>query len=122
MRLIEIIIVIFASTSLSFTCLESVSLCKKLTTQMRELENKVNQKKMIYRTFVQTCNGEGFSSLNEWQVSCRKLFNLSYIGWSKAEDFMIDNANNAEGELYYGMWIDSQGENSGEIYARCKSK
>ncbi len=62
-----------------------------------------------------TCKGRGFESLVQWQKTCKAMWDLDYIGWSKADSFM--NVENPEkGQLLYGRWIGPYG--NGEIYYR----
>ena len=69
----------------------------------------------IHDTFVETCKGNGFSSLDEWQSVCREKFHLDYIGWCAAADFIVIEPDE-EGVLYYGKWHGKNGY--GEVYAR----
>lgn len=86
--------------------------------------------KEIRDAFVNTCLGYGFSSLNEWQKFYREKFSLDYIGWCRAENFLVDKfSQKGNLPLYYGCWK-SDGKNIrnkddsenkrefGEIYCR----
>ena len=80
---------------------------------MRKAYN--NEKlKFISESFENACQGKGFDSLIQWQKTCRAMWNLNYIGWSKASDFMIVNDKN-DSVLMYGTWK-SESYN-GEIYS-----
>lgn len=120
MRLMEIVIVFFATVIMGISCQEGMRVCVRLNNKAERLEKQVMEKKFVSKSFIQTCEGRCFSNLNDWQVSCRNMFNLSYIAWSKAEDFLVDEAKEiGEKEtLFYGTWIDSSGTYKGEIYAR----
>ncbi|MBR1638352.1 MAG: hypothetical protein IJ688_03095 [Treponema sp.] len=65
----------------------------------------------ISQSFLNTCEGCGFSSLEEWQKNCRALWNLDYIAWSDAAEFLPVSAE----RLLYGRW--NNGYVSGEIYS-----
>lgn len=84
----------------------------------------------IQEMFVETCNGNGFNSLDEWKSVCSEKFKLDYITWSRASEFIVENDEaNKESEvgessvdnqsfLYYGRWHGKNGY--GEVYARKK--
>ena len=76
-------------------------------------------KKFIAESFRNTCEGKGFENLEQWQVCCRAIFKLEYIGWCQAQDFMIDDFAGG-GELMYGKWVASGDikECSDEVYCR----
>ena len=76
-------------------------------------------KKFIAESFRNTCEGKGFENLEQWQLCCRAIFKLEYIGWCQAQDFMIDDFAGG-GELMYGKWVASGDikECSDEVYCR----
>ncbi|MCR4736187.1 MAG: hypothetical protein K5829_14415 [Treponema sp.] len=69
----------------------------------------------IHDSFVETCNGRGFASLDEWQSVCREKFDLDYIAWCPAADFIVLDTSVQKGPLYYGKWHGKNGY--GEVYA-----
>ena len=114
---------------LTFLGLVSVTL-NDYTFSVQKLESKAIDsrqvfvaKRFIAESFRNTCNGKGFKDLEEWQLSCRALFKLEYIGWCQAQDFMIDEIP-GKGELMYGKWIGSENlkECSDEVYCRKKQE
>lgn len=84
-----------------------------------EMEKQFACEKFLCESFRKTCAGRGFENLNEWQKTCGALWRCEYIGWTEAEDFLIDRENADEkGKLFYGCW---KGENgSGEVYCRMR--
>ncbi|MCR4954306.1 MAG: hypothetical protein K6A43_09550 [Treponema sp.] len=81
----------------------------------------------IHDMFVQTCNGNGFNSLDEWKNVCCEKFKLDYITWSKAPEYVLNAENeyadteesenySQNGVLYFGRWHGKNGY--GEVYAR----
>lgn len=73
--------------------------------------------KFISQSFRNCCDGYGFGNLDEWQKTCRAMFDLEYIGWCKAENFMDLKMNVGE-VLLCGTWkgLDS----SGEVFCKVK--
>lgn len=86
---------------------------QKVEYQRKSLESY----RFITESFRKTCNGEGFNSLNEWQQKCGSLWELEYIGWANANEF-LEVENKESGELFYGRWIGPFG--NGEVYCRKK--
>ena len=112
---------------LTFLGLISVSL-KDYSFSVKNLDAKVKSSRQIYvakrfiaESFRNTCSQKGFKDLEEWQVCCRNIYNLEYIGWCEAREFMIDEAFDS-GPLMYGKWEGKQGMEacSGEVYCRIK--
>lgn len=62
----------------------------------------------ISQSFCNSCNGKGFSSLDEWKSVCGSLWQLEDIEWS--------SINDGKDELLYGKWSGPYG--SGEVYAK----
>lgn len=89
----------------------------KVAVFKNEKKNELNRK-FIEQSFKNTCYGNGFSDLNEWQKTCRALFNLDYIAWSDASEFMAVVDEDSEGKLLYGKWIGASFD--GEVYCRRK--
>jgi len=61
--------------------------------------------RFVAESFRNTCKERGFSTLNEWQKSCRELWKLEYISWCKADSFMKVNNSESKEPLFYGRWI-----------------
>ncbi|MCR4742530.1 MAG: hypothetical protein K5866_06650 [Treponema sp.] len=108
--IIGILGLLFASNLNTFTMLG------KLSDNCEEIKKKTLTQKFIVESFKNTCQKKGFESLNEWQVTCREMFNLDYIAWTEAEDFMKVSYEKSTGKLMYGRWISSLCQ--GEVYCR----
>ena len=91
---------------------------KEIESQIDFKKKQVCSQKFIAETFRNTCKGNGFKNLQEWQITCRDMFGLDYIGWSKADEFMIDENAQNYSQLYYGKWTDCELECNGEVYCR----
>lgn len=103
-------------------CFSSVSLekdFKYLCKKNREIRSQTMSTKFIFESFKATCEGKCFSSLNEWQQKCKSLWDLEYIAWSNAEDFMDVSYENCDDALFYGVWISKYGKY--EVYCRKKN-
>jgi len=84
-----------------------------------DLQRKIDSSKFISESFRNTCRGVGFTSLNQWQKVCKDLWNLDYIGWSNASEFMVIDES-VNGTLLYGKWYNNLLE--GEVYSRVKNE
>lgn len=90
----------------------------KLDNRCREIQIQNEMNEFIFRSFRNACEGKGFSSLEEWQKTCRAMWNLSYIGFCDAKDFMqYENKNE---KLMYGTW--TYGDERKEVYFRMISE
>ena len=90
----------------------------QLSNKCEEIKERTLTQKFIAESFKNTCQKKGFVSLNEWQITCREMFNLDYIAWSDAEDFMKVSYDNSDCKLMYGRWVSSSCQ--GEVYCRSK--
>lgn len=100
---------------LSATILDFINV-NKVRLLALEFNQKADAEYFISESFRKTCRGEGFDSLNEWQIVCKALWQLEYIGWGNAEDFMIVDYSFNECPLIYGKW---QGRiMEGEVFCR----
>lgn len=112
MRLIEILL------SLSFIFVFSIAIGRfsfafnDVNTRICEVKEKSDSLFFISESFRKTCEGKGFSSLEEWQKVCGAMWKLDYIAWSDACEFMPVE----KGEIFYGTWRNSS--LSGEVYYR----
>lgn len=90
------------------------------------LENKMNNE--IQKSFINTCITREIPSLCDWQKKYRKKWDLSYIGWTRADNFLEDTfSERKDFPLYYGYWekklrTDKRKNKKikGEIYCRSK--
>ncbi len=71
----------------------------------------------VSESFRNACEKKDFSSLIEWQKLCKKNWQLEYIGWGEAIDFLNnENLFSEKTKLMYGKWIGTLCE--GEVYCR----
>lgn len=90
---------------------------KKIVNKRSEEKLSEIISKYITDSFEKACSENHQQNLYKWQQSCREKWNLDYIAWSYADDFMVD-MNKDEGRLCYGVW---QGKlANGEVYIRIK--
>ncbi|MCQ2592580.1 MAG: hypothetical protein MJ188_07310 [Treponema sp.] len=101
-------------------CLGGMSIKSAFSLNERCIKEKQNYESIYFvaESFKRTCDGTGFSSLEEWQTSCRSLMNLDYIAWCNAEDFMQVSYENSGCPLFYAAWKNSN--ELCEIYYRLK--
>lgn len=82
--------------------------------QLDEKEENIDIKKeslcFISGSFINTCKGNGFDSLETWQKTCKAMWALDYIAWSDADSFCPVE----KGLCYYGSWSGSQ--ISGDVF------
>lgn len=116
MKFTEIVVIFGIFSFFILNLFDGFLICKKLSETMGEVKNTCEAEKFITESFKKTCKGEGFNSLNEWQVTCRAMFSLDYIGWSNADDFMEVDYEFSKNKLFYGKWIGSGWD--GEVYCR----
>ena len=116
MRLINIFVslILFGVISLGFG--SGLETCRKLDQRYFSLSKNKTSKEFVTKSFINTCKGKGFSDLNEWQLVCRELFNIEYIAWANANDFMDVSMANTNEDLFYGAWT-LNGEIN-EVYCR----
>lgn len=75
----------------------------------------------ISNGFIKSCLDFEQNDLNRWQKEFRNKWNLSYIGWAKADSFMVDDFVQKDSfPLYYGYWEYENGQSieKGEVYSR----
>jgi len=118
MRLSVFVICFSLSSLLFITAAAGFREIKRIDKRIMEQREQVQAVKFISESFEKTCEGSGFEDLNEWQITCRSIWNLEYIGWCNSDEFMIDTARES-GILWYGKWIGCGTE--GEIYYRERS-
>ena len=91
----------------------------KLDQRVIKSRQAFTAKRFIAESFRKTCEGKGFANLEEWQLCCRAMFGLEYIGWCQAQEFMIDDFE-GRGLLMYGKWLASENmkDCSDEVFCR----
>ena len=95
----------------------SFFICVQLDNQRMAKKIETNITKVVWDSFIETCNGTGCVDLNEWQKTNRKLWNLDYIAWCAAEDFMVVSEEPGS-VLYYGVWESKY--SSGDVFCSVK--
>lgn len=116
MKLINIVVSCILSCCFFTGVVDSVLLCKKIENRQIKLKKEVLSQKFVSESFKSACDGFGFTSLNDWQQCCRAMFNMNYIAWCDAQDFMEVSFENNPRQLLYGNWKSEIC--SGEIYYR----
>lgn len=110
MRLTELLIV----CALCFVLMGGISTGIKrsvvLAERAREAERKAMCLMFVSESFRDTCSGGGFENLKNWQLSCKAMYNLDYIGYGTDDSSF----------LYYATWTGPYG--TGEVYERRKDK
>ena len=119
MRFHTVLLLMLFLGLISLTLNDYVFYIQKLDVKVNQSRELYISKKFIAESFRNTCKGKGFENLEEWQLTCRAIFKLDYIGWCRAQEFMIDD-NEAQGLLMYGKWLGKDGleQSSGEVYCR----
>lgn len=115
MKLIDVLIFLTLLVLMDICLLSGVKSYCQLNEKQNESRNRVDSAKFISESFRNCCRGEGFCDLIQWQKTCKAMWNLDYIGWTEAENFM-EVSEEDSGTLLYGTWRGSVGE--GEVYCR----
>lgn len=119
MKFTEVVIVYLFLFSLLIGATCSFKSIMQLEEQAYLYRRKTSASYFISESFKKTCKGQGFENLNEWQVVCRAMWKLDYIGWSDAEEFMEVDYTLCEKKLMYGKWVREDGFLlEGEVYCR----
>lgn len=116
MKLSHLVLFIGITDFLFLDIFGSFSSCRKIYEKKEFLKKSIQTEVFLRESFKNSLDGYGFSDLNCWQKSCRAMFNLDYIAWCNAEDFMTVNYEKSAEELFYGKW--SKSNFDGEIYYR----
>lgn len=118
MRFSELLIVLFFVMTLWWSTVSKCFYVNRIKKSSEEYKKKTAAEYFISESFKKTCRGEGFESLSKWQSVCRALWNLEYIGWGNAEDFMNVDYSKSQKPLMYGKWQSVLTE--GEVFCRSK--
>lgn len=118
MKFSGLILVLLVVSTLLVTSISSSFYLDRMKRAALDYNKKTSAEFFISESFRKTCRGEGFDSLNKWQVVCREMWNLEYIGWGNAEDFMQVDYSHNDRALMYGTWQSDFIE--GEVYCRRK--
>lgn len=123
MRLHTILVFLTFAGFISVSVKDYVFSLKSLDAKVKYYQKDFAAKKFIAESFRNACNKKGFKDLEEWQLTCRDIYDLDYIGWCEAREFMIDEACET-GVLMYGKWEGKKGmeDCGGEVYCRIKKE
>ena len=104
--IVSVILCVFSTVSGG-----AYSSIKKMDCRIEELRHRTTALSFISESFYKTCEGKGFSSLDEWKTVCRSLWQLDSIEW----DYL-----SADRKVIYGVWAGSSCE--GKVYCRSKDE
>jgi len=117
MRFVELVVFIIIQTFLTFALSSSIGICRELNREVIEKKMSFESSRFISESFKKTCSGKCFESLVDWQKTCKAMWKLEYISWTRADSFMVDE-NSDKGDLLYAKWIGPYGD--GEVYSRAR--
>ena len=122
MRFSTLIVVLVFLGIIGISVHQAVWHSNELGTRAENLRQCYWIKKFITQSFKDSCDGKGFASQEEWQVTCRSMFDLEYIAWCPAEEFMIVQNDEYRNRLMYATWKGNKDLEacSGEVYYRSK--
>ncbi|MCR4580376.1 MAG: hypothetical protein K5681_08520 [Treponema sp.] len=112
MKFIDLIYIMLLLSMISAAVLRFSKSFIELDKRESELSYQKDSISFISQSFINTCDGMGFPSLNEWQKSCKAMWTLDYIAWADAASFLPVKS----GVLLYGSWKNN--DLSGEVYCR----
>ena len=113
MKYIELIVVMFLLSSFGLFLSSFIKTYKNFYDKNCEIQNETSACMFISESFKNTCDGHGFLSLNEWQKKCKSMWNLDYIAWCDAKDF-LPISQEYDKKILYGKWIGKNCE--GEVF------
>lgn len=113
MKYSELLIILFLVSAFSIILANGFKQHIKLTSECKKYKDKAEASLFISESFRKTCGGVGFDSLVEWQKKCKAMWNLDYIGWANAKEFMFVK-DDLDGQLLYGTWHSDNLK--GEVY------
>lgn len=119
MKYIDLILMFFLISTFFIFISSSGKIYEKLFDKNFSIENETCACRFISESFKNTCDGNGFENLNQWQKTCREMWNLKYIAWCDARDF-LPIPNEYDKKVLYGKWIGNNWE--GEIYWELKNE
>lgn len=113
MRYMDLLLILFLLCLFSWHFSGGLKVYSKLKNKSEYFLEKKSANEFISKSFKNTCEGIGFSSLNEWQKSCKAMWELKYIGWSDAKDVML-LSEECKQKVLYGTWKGN--DYIGEVY------
>lgn len=118
MRLSDVIVLSVILSIFSTVYAGEISVLKKMDNRIEELREKTDSLSFISESFYKTCEGRGFSSLEEWKTVCQRLWQLESIEWKYVMPVDIRGDGNVS-QLLCGSWRGCDGVK--EIYCRIRS-
>ena len=118
MRLSDVIVLSVILSIFSTVYAGEISVLRKMDCRIEELREKNDSLCFISESFYKTCEGRGFSSLEEWKTVCQRLWQLESIEWKYVRPFDIRSDGNGL-NLMCGTWRGCDGVK--EIYCRIRS-
>lgn len=118
MKYLDLLIILFLLSSISIIISGSAKTYKNLYDKNIKVKDDTEACRFISESFKNTCDGKGFESLYQWQKVCKALWDLKYIGWCDAKDF-LPISKEYDKKIIYGKWIGNTGE--GEVYWEIKN-
>lgn len=113
MKYTDILIILILLFAYSLLFSQGSSIYSKLKEKNDYYFEQKNANHFISESFRNTCQGNGFESLCEWQKACKSMWDLKYIGWSKASEVMLISEEYKD-SVFYGSWIINN--TIGEVY------
>lgn len=116
MKLIDSVILITVCFLYTTGLYGALGQMKQISEKSRRLEKEISANRFIEQSFRKTCEGCLYKDLNQWQSECRNMYNLEYIAWCNAEEFMDVSYENCDDLLFYGIW--ELNDKKCEVYSR----
>ncbi len=114
MRFTDVIVLFVILGVFSPVFAGEITALRKMDCRIEQLREENDSLSFISESFYKTCEGRGFSSLEEWKKVCKRLWQLESIDWEYVSYGMAD-----EGQLICGRWSGSDGVK--KIYCRRRS-
>lgn len=111
MKLTDVIVLAVIISLFSTVFVTEITELKKMDLLLEQLQMKNSSLRFISESFYSTCEGKGFSSLNEWEKTCKSLWQLEEIKW----ELLLENGS-SDKYLICASWLDSSGEK--KVYYR----
>ena len=113
MRYLEILIILFLLSFSGMFIFGTIKTYKDLSDKNAAIKSEKDACNFISESFKNTCEGKGFESLYKWQKCCSAIWDLKYIAWCDAKDF-LPIPKEYDKKVLYGTWIGKNWE--GEVY------
>ena len=108
MRFVELICFSVILALFSSLCSGFIFQIRRLDHQLEKIQLETDSLVFISQSFCNACKGKGFSSLDEWKLACRDMWQLEKIEWT--------SCGQKESGLIHASWSGPYG--SGEVYAK----